>query len=173
MPSIYAVLIVFPMIFLIVLLFIFQTNTNAISQHQTIMNCPFPLNSAVGTLSVNQDFPQINYTITFDNDTSSYHVTTFECEFDPTSESPSISNRVYTGSNNWYDVTGRASGYLFYISEYFDTIGIRVNAFGNVLYHVLTAPQQITGLVWFTYAEVVLALFIGIGVFMIIRGIGG
>ena len=134
------------------------------------MNCPFPINSGIGNLTLFQTPPQINYTITADGDGSSYHVTTFECEFDPTSSGASINTHVYTGSNAWYDVTGRASGYMFYISESIETVGTRIYAFGNMLWAVFNAPAEVTGLVWFTYVQVFLLLFIGLGVFMVIRG---
>jgi hypothetical protein len=170
MSEIYYAFIVLPVIFLFLLFFVFQSEVNAIEQHQTIMNCPFPINSGIGNLTAFQNPPQINYTQTFDVDGDSYHVTTFECEFDPTSEGASINTRVYTGSNAWYDVTGRASGYMFYIAEVFDTIGIRIGAFGNMLYEVFTMPSQVTGLPWITYVQVVLILFIALGIFLMVRG---
>lgn len=172
MSEVYYALIILPTIILALLLFVFQSSITAIEQNQTIMNCPFPINSGIGNLTAFQNPPQINYTQTFDTDSSDYHVTTFECEFDPTSEGASINTRVYTAdtTNTWFDFTNRASGYMFYISEVIDTIGIRLNAFGNLLWLNLTAPAQVTGLDWFNYVELILVTFIGLGVFMIARG---
>lgn len=172
MTSVLFVMIVLPAIILILLAFIFSNSVKAIIQHQTIMNCPFPINSGIANLTAVQTPPQINYTQTFDTNTDVYHVTTFECEFDPTSQGASINTRVYTAdvSNPWFALTNRSSGYMFYISEIFDTIGIRLNAFGNMLWHLFTAPSQVTGLVWFTYAQLFMFSMIAVGLFIIVRG---
>lgn len=170
MSQIYYAFILLPTIILAVLIFVFQSSVNDIIQHQTIMNCPFPINSGIGNLTAFQNPPQINYTLTADSDVSDYHVTVFECEFDPTSSGASINTRVYTGANSWFEVTGRASGYMFYITEYFETIGTRINAFGNMLWVLFNAPSEVTGLSWFIFVQVFLLLFIALGLFMIIRG---
>lgn len=172
MTSFFYVTLLLPAIILTLLAFVFSNSTVAIAQHQTIMNCPFPINSGIGNLTAFQTPPQINYTQTFDSDASQYHVTTFECEFDPTSQSASINTRVYTAdvSNPWFALTNRSSGYMFYISEVIDTIGIRLNAFGNMIWLFFTTPAQVTGLVWFTYAQLIMSAMIGISLFMIVRG---
>src|SRR5574338_313633 len=170
-------LIIFPAIFLVTLSFIFSTaledHSRPYVQYGTIMNCPFPLNSAVATLNATQHYPQISYTYVIDNDTSAYHVSTFECQIDNTSDSPSINTRIYTGSNNWYDVTGRASGYMFYISEMFHTIGVRIDAWSHLAYLFITAPEQVTGIAFFTYIQGVLTFMVGLGIFLAIRGGSG
>jgi hypothetical protein len=165
-------MIIFPIIFLVTLAFVFTSSLTDVIQYQTIMNCPFPINGGVANLTAFQSPPQINYTQTFDSNTGDYHVTTFECEFDPTSQGASINTRVYTADvgNSWFDIGALANGYMFYVSEVIDTIGIRINAFGGMLNEFLFAPEQVTGLVFFTYIQTVLFLLIGIGVFLAIRG---
>lgn len=134
------------------------------------MNCPFPVNSGIATLNATQYPPQISYDIVPDNDTASYHVTTFECQYDDTSTSASVNTRVYTGTDAWYDVTGRASGYMFYISEFFNTIGTRINAFFNSVWLFIDAPAQVSGLAFFTYIQTSLLFMIGLGLFLVVRG---
>lgn len=165
-------MIVFPIIFLVTLAFIFSSSVEAIIQHQTIMNCPFPINGGIGNLTAIQSPPQINYTQTFDTNTGDYHVTVFECEFDPTSEGASINTRVYTADigNSWFDIAGLVNGFYFYISETIDTIGVRITAFANMLWLMFTAPEQVSGLAFFTYIQLVLFAFVGIGIFMVVRG---
>lgn len=165
-------MIIFPIILLVTLAVIFSSSVNAIEQHQTIMNCPFPINGGIGNLTAFQNPPQINYTQTFDSNTGDYHVTVFECEFDPTSESASINTRIYTADigNSWFDIATLSNGFMFYIGEVIDTVGIRLNAFGNMLWLMFTAPEQVSGLSFFTYIQLVLSAFVGIGVFMVVRG---
>ena len=163
-------MIVFPLIFFVTLAFIFSNSLQDIIQWQTIMNCPFPINSGIATLNATQYPPQVSYDLTPDNDTDAYHVTTFKCLYDDTSSGASINTVVYTGSDAWYDVTGRASGYMFYISEYFNTIGTRVNAFFNSAWLFIDAPAQVTNLAFFTYIQVSLLSMVGFGLFLAFRG---
>lgn len=86
----------------------------------------------------------------------------------------SVSTVVYTADtgNDWFEMTNRASGYLFYISQVISTAGERIVAFGTLIWLHLTAPAQVTGLAWFNYLETLLFTFIGVGIFMVIRGGG-
>lgn len=169
MTQIYYAMIVFPIMFLGLFHFVFQQSTAEINRQQLKMNCPFPINAGIGNLTAFQNPPNINYTITYDSDASDYHVTLFRCgDTSPTS----VSTVVYTAdvSNQWFDLTNRASGYMFYISEWVSTIGQRVVAFGSLIWLNLTLPAQISGLAWFTYIQVILFSFIGLGIFMVVRG---
>lgn len=170
MSDIYYGLIVFPLIFFVSLSFVFSASLEDVIQWQTIMNCPFPINSGIATLNATQYPPQVSYDLVSDNNTDSYHVTTFECQFDDNSSGASINTNIYTGSTAWYDVTGRASGYMFYISEYFNTIGTRINAFFNSAWQFIDAPAQVTGLAYFSYIQVSLLAMVGLGLFMVVRG---
>lgn len=169
MTQIYYAFIVFPLIFLGLLQFVFQTSTAEIERQQLKMNCPFPINAGIGNLTLLQSPPNVNYTITYDTDATDYHVTIFICgETSPTS----VSTKVYTADtgNQWFDFTNRASGYMFYISQWISTIGGKVVAFGTLIWLNLTAPAQISGLAWFMYLQIMLFSFIGIGIFMVVFG---
>ena len=170
MSEIYYALIILPIIILSLFIFVFQENTQDISVQQTILNCPYPVNSGVATLSVIQsNFPPVvNYTVVNDSSNgTNYHVTLFICGADSVTGNPSVSTDVYTASSNWFDVT---TGFLFYLSESIQSFFDKVIAVGNLLYLILTAPAQVTGLAWFSYVEIVLFVFIAIGSFMVVRG---
>lgn len=170
MSEIYYALIVLPIIILSVFIFAFQENTQDIAVAQTILNCPYPINSGIATLSgVQSNFPPVvNYTVANDpSNSTDYNVTLFICGADTVTGNPTVSTDVYTATSNWFDVT---TGFLFYLSESIQTFFDKVIAGGNLLYLILFAPAQVTGLAWFAYIEVVLFSFIAIGAFMIVRG---
>lgn len=170
MSDIYYAFIVLPIIILTVLIFAFQSSVEAIAVQQTILNCPYPVNSGVATLSVVQsNFPPVvNYTVVNDaSNSTDYHVTLFNCGADIVTGNPTVSTDVYTATSNWFDVT---QGFLFYLSESIQAFFDKVIAVGNLLYLILFAPAQVTGLAWFAYVEVVLFSFIAIGAFMVVRG---
>lgn len=165
-------MIVFPMLFTATLLFIFSGTTQDIEVQQLRMNCPMPINSGNATLGVIQNFPDVNYTVTYDDDSSDYHVTIFNCVPAPVTGEPSVNTIVYTAdvTNSWYDITNRASGYMFYLSQSVTAIFQKIHAFGSLIYLIVTAPAQVTGLAFFAYIQLVLFAFIGFGTFMVVRG---
>lgn len=170
MSEIYYAFIVLPIIILSLFIFVFQENTNDIAVQQTILNCPYPVNSGIATLSGQQNNfpPVVNYTVANDaSNSTEYHVTLFICGEDSITHQPQVSTDVYTATSNWFDVT---TGFMFYLSESIEAFFAKVVAVGNLLYLILTAPAQVTGLSWFIYAEIVLFSFIAIGAFMVIRG---
>lgn len=169
MSEIYYAMIIFPIIFLVTLMFIFQSSVDAIEAEQLKLNCPYPVNSGIAVLAPIQEPPQVNFTVTYDNNTSDYNVTLFICG---ATAPTSVSTSVYTADvgNGWFDMTSRASGYMFYISQSISSFFQKALAGANMVYLVLDAPAQATGLSFFTYISVVLFSFIAIGTFMIIRG---
>lgn len=174
MSEIYYALIILPTILLALLLFVFQANVDAIAVQQTILNCPYPINSGVATLSGQQDnFPPIvNYTVTNDaSNSTEYNVTLFICRANPgpgpDTGTPQVLTDVYTATSNWFDVT---QGFFFYLSESIQSFFDKVIAVGNMFYLILTAPAEVTGLAWFSYVEVFLFALIALGGFMVVRG---
>lgn len=174
MSEIYYALIILPTIILALFIFVFQEDTQDIQVQQTILNCPYPVNSGIATLSAQQDNfpPVVNYTVTNDaSNSTEYHVTLFICQANPgpgpDTGSPQVLTDVYTATSNWFDVT---QGFFFYISETLQSVTDKVIAVGNLLYLILTAPAQVTGLAWFSYVELILFAFVAIGAFMVIRG---
>lgn len=165
MSSIYYAMIIFPIIFLATLLFIFSSSLASVNNQQFLMNCPFPVNSGIATLNSIAN-NQLNYTITYDNATSDYHLTLINCYIDNGSQG--ANTVVYTESaTNWF---GIGNGYLAYFSNTISQIGLKVQAFFTTIYLFFNAPAEVTGLEFFTYINVILISFIGLGAFMVVRG---
>lgn len=165
-------MIVFPVIFLVTLMFIFTSSVEAILAQQTKLNCPYPINAGIGNLTVQQNFPSVNYTITYDTDSTEYHITLFNCREDFITHTPAVNTVVYTSDvgNGWFDLTNRASGYMFYISQSISAFFEKIVALGNLAYLIVFAPAQVSGLAFFAYIQLILFSFIAFGTFMVIRG---
>lgn len=172
MAEIFVVLIVLPIVFIVILSFIFQSQVSEIQLQQLRLGCPYPINGGTTVpLSVNiePNNVTITYQIEYDNDTSDYRVTIFKCGND---DLISVETVVYTAetTNSWFDITNRASGYMFYISESITSFFQKVWAGGHLLYLMVEAPAIVTGFAFFSYLNIVLFGFIGLGAFMVIRG---
>lgn len=167
MSEIYYALIILPIIIIAVLSFAFQSSVTEISRQQLILNCPYPINSGIGNLTAIQNPPQVNYTITRDTNGGDYHVTIFKCgETSPTS----VSTSLYTAVADWFAFTDRVSGYMFYISQSISSFFEKVSAGGTLIYLMVFAPSEATGLAWFGYVNAVMLTFIALGVFLVVRG---
>ena len=170
MSEIYYAFIILPMLMLILFMFVFSSSLDAIQVIQTKLNCPYPVNSGIATLTpIQNNFPPVvNYTVTNDaSNSTDYHVTLFVCDADPITQAPRANTVVYTATSNWFDVT---TGFLFYLSEVVQTFLDKVIAVGELIYTMFNAPAEVTGLAWFSYIQVVLIAFIAIGAFMVVRG---
>lgn len=155
---------------MIILAFVFQSGVQQIRLEQLRLNCPLPLNGAVANnTNLASDNVTITYIIDYDADAEDYHVTVFKCaQFGQAS----VATTVYTAdiTNNWFDVTAKASGYMFYISETITAFSQKLLALGNMIYLMITAPSQVTSIAWFTYLNLFLFFLIGVGIFMAVRG---
>lgn len=78
-----------------------------------------------------------------------------------------VTESFYTYASGIFDAQQAFIGYL---SASMTTFFDKVVAGGNMLYLIMTAPAQVTGLDFFNYIEIVLFSFIALGAFMIIRG---
>ena len=155
-------------------MFIFSSEIEAIEVEQTKLNCPYPINAGIATLGLIQNFPNVNYTISYDNDTSGdeYHVTLFNCTEDSVTHEPAVNTIVYTAEvgNNWFDFTNRASGYMFYISQSITAFFQKLVALGALIYLIMFPISQIASLSFFAYIQIVLYGFVALGLFLVIRG---
>ena len=168
-------MIIFPIIFIMTLSFIFQSSVEQIEVEQTKLNCPYPVNAGRVNLTglAQPNFPPVvNYTILYDTDADDYHVTLFSCTEDSVTHEPQVDTIVYTADvgNSWFDFTAKASGYMFYISQSISAFFQKIVSVGNIMYLILNAPAEVSGLAFFSYINVVLLTFIAIGAFMVIRG---
>src|SRR2546426_993792 len=100
MTSIYFAFIVLPVLFMIILAFIFSSSVSAIQVQQLKINCPYPINAGIAT-NLNSDGIHVTYNVTHDGNSTSYHMTVFHCAEDsPTS----VTTTVYSSSKGWFDV---------------------------------------------------------------------
>lgn len=161
------VLIIFPMLFFVALIFIFQSGLTEISNQQFLMNCPFPVNSGVATISDIEN-NQVIYTVTYDNATSDYHLTLFECQI--VTDLQNANTIVFTeASTNWFGV---ANGYLAYFANVLSQVGLKLQAFFTMIALFIDAPAQVSGLSFFTYIQIFLLSMTALGGFFAFRGIG-
>lgn len=166
--SIYHLLIVFPLLFFVALVFIFQSGLTEISNQQFLMNCPLPINSGVGTISTIEN-NQLVYTVSYDNATSDYHLTLFSCQI--VAGAQNANTVVYTEpATNWFGV---ANGYLAYFANIGSQVGLKLQAFFTMIALFIDAPAQVSGLSFFTYIQVFLLAMTATGGFFAFRGIGG
>lgn len=172
--EIYYALIIFPILFITTLSAIFSSAVEQIEVEQTKANCPYPINSGIANITAQQlNFPpNVNYTIDYDTDADDYHVTIFRCTEDFVTHLPQVDTLVYTAdlTNNWFDITSKASGYMFYISESITAFFQKAIASATILYLMINAPAEVTGLTFMTYVNAVLFSFIALGGFMVVRG---
>lgn len=90
-----------------------QTAITAVENQIFLINCPMPLNGAIGVLDTIEGLT-VNYTVTYDNDTSDYHITVFFCSIDSITGALTANTEVYTSGNDWFNST---VGTLFYFSS--------------------------------------------------------
>jgi len=164
LADIFYLFIAVPIIFIVTLAFIFTSSVSAIQAQQLKINCPYPINAGVAT-SVNSDGITVTYNVTHDLSSSDYHMTVFHCgENSPTS----VTTTVYTSpANNWFNI---GLGYLAYLSNSITEFFSKVVAVITLMYLVITAPAQISGLAFFNYIYLVFLIFISLGIFMMVRG---
>lgn len=165
MSDIYYALIIFPIIFMLTLSFIFASSVVSLNNQQFLMNCPFPVNAGIASISTIEN-NQVIYTITYDNATSDYHLTLFECNI--VSDNQGANTIVFTESaTNWFGV---GNGYLAYFSNSISSFFQKIYNFIIMLWLFIDAPAQVSNLSFFTYINLILTGFIGLGGFMVIRG---
>ena len=179
MSEIYYALIIFPILFMIAMGYIYSSALSEIQVQLLKLNCPYPINAAVAS-NVTLNGVIVEYVTTYDNATGGnlYHITVFHCQDanagglgPPT---PQVTQTTYTSSanwfgssNNWFNTTG---GYLFYISESITEFFLKVIALGSLIQTFLNAPALVLAIPQYTYVNIILISFIGIGAFMVVRG---
>lgn len=158
-----------------------MTAINAVENQIFMINCPLPLNGAIGVLDQINGLT-VNYTITYDNDTSDYHITVFICSIDEITGNLTANTEIYTSGTDWFSST---TGTLFYASATITAIVSKIVAFLTLFSFILTpANFEIMGFGIADMSGIALAVivglyivcyvFIGIWVFTQISGaIGG
>jgi len=169
----YHVIAIFSAIFLIILAFIFASSVDDIRLQQLILNCPYPIYDGIASdINLDSESLTITYTINYGSGQQNLNGTYFAC-YDA---NQGIANATFaptvSASIKEYGATfvGINWGYLGFISDTLSVAGQKAMAVLNMLYLIITAPSQVSGLAFFTYINILLILAIGVSAFMIIRG---
>lgn len=176
--NIYLVLIVLPALILFILAFIFQSSVQAISKQQFLLNCPLPISNGVITFGnpAIVDGLRLNYTVNTGGSyqafgSSNYNGTYFDCYLDHLAFPPDNPTAIAITKN--YGATLFSVipyGWYAWVGDSVSVFVGKVQPFLTMVYLMFTAPAQVTGLVWFTYAQVFMLFLIGLGIFMAVRG---
>ena len=164
------------------IMFVFQGSTIGILNNGFLVNCPSPLQdqTVVGAFQGGTFFPQdgkvhynVGYVISnYGNGSNSDVGTFFQCSIQGGNPSVFVQAKPYGAAlGNCATFCIPYGAVAYYGDLMYSTIG-KLPAWINLVYAYFTAPAVITGLQWFTYAQVFLLSLIGLGVFMIIRGSG-
>jgi len=162
-------MIVLPVITIVTLGFVFQTNTQQFQVQLIKINCPYPtLNYNIS--NVNLSGATITYNQTFDNDPTTLKV--FKCGENGAS---TVAVSSYEFTSNWFGlgeqvfwtaVQSNMAMWSSSMSAFFD----KVVALGTLVQLFVNAPAQISALAWWGYVNLILLGFIAIGGFMAVRG---
>lgn len=173
MADLAIILIVVPLIILLSLAFVFSDNLSNISEQQFLMNCPYPILNGIANfgspavIPPNSNANRLNYTVSWNNNT---HGSFFECKLDPFGNPPQQGNLII--KNYGASTFGGAIPYGWYawlgdtIVQFFS----KLQPFLTMIYIMFNAPAEISGFPWFTYINVGLLAFIGLGITLAIRG---
>lgn len=173
MSEIYYVFIVLPIIIMGLFSFVFQSSVNAIADQEFLINCPYPIYEGVAE-DVTITNVYVTYTIQHDKDING-NVTTNDQSKVGTEFECTVTSGLYgvTTSTREYGATLFNTinyGYTGYLSDAITQFFAKAQAQIIKLYLIYDAPAQVTQLEWWSYVNYVLTAFIGLGIFMMVRG---
>ena len=169
MTSVFYALIILPILFMTILSFIFSSSVSQLKVQQLKLNCPYPVFSGhviVDNITSNY---VVNYHIDNYNSTYANWVTVFDCFFDNNSN-PSANTRTYEPTSGFFSAFNNAFAYMGYMYTSTTAFLGKAVAIVTMLYLLVQAPTQVTGLAFFTYVNIILLFFIALGLFMVVRG---
>jgi len=180
MAGLYVLLIVFPMIFLLTLIFVFQSDLQTITLQQLRMQCPYPIYQGVATIYDIDSNEQVLYTV--DNSavtnsqftgTPNFNGTNFIC-YDANAGLPPPQVPAVTGQikNYGYNFAGLNFGWFGFASDTLVSFGDKVQALFTMIWLYFNAPAEVSGISYFTYINGALVAFIGLGGYFAVRGVG-
>ena len=166
MSGIYYGLIIFPLTFLVTLVFIFQSSVTEIEGYQFITNCPLPIYQGNVT-DVDIQGLNVVYNVTYsgiNNQTGSM----FQCSF--VNGNPplfGVSEVVKEYGYTLFDFI--PIGWLGYIADTLTAVAQKIQAQLTVIWLFVNVPAEVTNLSFFTYIQIVLLALMGFGGYMAIR----
>jgi hypothetical protein len=165
--DIYYGFILFPIIFMMSLSFIFQSEVEELTYQTWRLGCPFPIYN--GNVTVNDvNPPSIDYDISYYESTTDFSGSFFDCSRDIVTRNPTLSVASRAYDENLFDVI--PIGSIGYVYDWLGILGQKIDAFFQSAYLFLSAPAQITALSFFAYIYIVLIVLVAFGTFMVIRG---
>jgi hypothetical protein len=160
---------VLPIIIIAVLTFAFQSSVSELTALQFRINCPYPLfqgNVTFGNPAFIGGGTVLNYTTAYSGNVTDNGIR-FKCGTDPITGALSAST-----SSEQYGATffGIPWGWIGYVSHFMTDFFDKIIASITMIYFLINAPAEATGLAWFGYVNAVLIGFIALGIFMVVRG---
>lgn len=168
MSSIYYALFILPLLFMIVVGFIFQSTVQDVEGNMFVGNCPFPLfQQNVTSSSISGDTVQFQ---TIQNTGATINnVEVFHCSYTtpPLTRAFGITDYIFDSSAVGYTFAG-----VSYASDVMSSIGLKIQTTISSAWLFINAPAQISALSFWTYINIFLFMLMGLGIFMAIRGSG-
>lgn len=158
--------------------FVFSSNAPDLRTKIFLINCPYPIEHGLAynvQILGNNGLPDprgtviqflVNYTQTT-SPSNSTQGSFFNCYTD-----------IVTG-NHAITVVVKSYGMVQFgvpmggITYFADTAGVffgKATLAIQIIYSAITAPSQVTGMAWYAYVNLILVIFVAIGVVMVIRG---
>lgn len=194
MTQIYFAMIILPLIFFVITGFVFGSFTggvNSITNMLFLINCPFPLENQhviVGSppmlpfnqaLSSSVGATYINYTVQDRGSTSVSNSTAtggyFVCYITSMARNnvPTPQPAFNQSAPNYgMTVLYFPVGWFAWLGDTGGAVTAKMGYAIQLVYIFLTAPADVSGIVWFNLITAILLLLFAVGIFMIVRGSG-
>lgn len=164
-----------PVIIIALLAFVFQSSVQELNEQHFLNNCPYPILNGIATFGNPPFIPntvqanRLNYTVTWNNNT---HGSFFECHLDNLSNPHQGATIII--KNYGASTFGGAIPYGWYawLGDSIVTATSKVQPTLTALYLYVQAPTIATGTMVFSYMNGFFVFCIGLGLFMVFRGVG-
>lgn len=154
---------------MVILAFIFSSALTDIEGKIFLMNCPYPVFSALPTLT-NITGVNVEYTIDYNTTAHANKVVIFECTIDPMTGLFGANTVIYEPTEGFFSLFDNAFAWIGYVYATITAFFQKVFIFFSLMWIIFNAPAEVTGFSFFTYINLLLSAFVAIGTFMIIRG---
>lgn len=178
MSQIYFAFIIFPIIFMTLMGFTFSSISSDFKSKLFLLNCPYPIEHGVAyniQILGNNGLPDpkgtiiqflVNYTQSV-SPSNSTQGTFFNCTIDTVTGNHQVNTIIKSYGMVQFGVP------MGQITFYTDTLGAQQGKGSLVIQAMrsaIDAPSQVTALSWYGYVNIILMMFIVLGVIMIIVG---
>lgn len=151
---------------MVILAFIFSSELTELEGRIYLMNCPYPSFSAfpynVTINNVNVEY-ELNYT-GFENDLFIFTCSVAE------NGTFGVSIASFESTEGFFSLFDNAFAWIGYVYSSITVFFGKVVSFFIVIWTLFDAPAEVTGFSFFTYINILLSAFVGLGTFMVMRG---